>query len=420
MSLQQILSQYSQDIQAREQHNDENENDIRDRKAQTLEEQFQNHLDHFTSGAVDLGSASSAFHLGRKVYKAYRDGKAKIEQKKAELQKAQEDAGKGDDAPTGEEGEASKPNPVGDSDPVRNAGGGDAVAEQQGTADSLDNRISDVQERFRNLKAKVDAQNERLDAPDERPRPSRNVRTAVREDTPSGDITAPKPEDAKPQQADVSENADSSQRAPAQEEATEPNAQIQATGDAPEPMPGMEGRAGTVLRSGGSEPTPNQGGNPRVQETNLDEVAGRTTTGTGETAGGEVPLPSENPGTLSNIGADSESGVSGIVDKAGNMAKNVASKATNALKSTLPESGMDALDTGLLTSDAILDGIPVVGEIASVVTGLIGLFEGLGHKADPDDKKAQPQTGAPAQGSTAIDPEALERSQAGSTVQTIV
>jgi hypothetical protein len=131
-------------------------------------------------------------------------------------------------------------------------------------------------------------------------------------------------------------------------------------------------------------------------------------------------VPSENPGTLSNIGADSESGVSGIVDKAGNMAKNVASKATNALKSTLPESVNESLDTGLLTSDAILDGIPVVGEVASVVTGLVALFEGLGHKADPDDKKAQPQTGAPAQGSTAIDPEALEKGQAGSTVQTIV
>ena len=67
MSLQQLLQGYSQDIAATTQHNSDVENEIRDRKASTLEEQFQNHLDHIQAGMQDLGTASGAWHLGRKV-----------------------------------------------------------------------------------------------------------------------------------------------------------------------------------------------------------------------------------------------------------------------------------------------------------------------------------------------------------------
>ena len=77
MSLQQILQSYSQDISAKVQHDDDQANENADRKANTMEEQFQNTIDHFSSGATDLGTAAGAMHLGRKVYKAYRDKKAK-------------------------------------------------------------------------------------------------------------------------------------------------------------------------------------------------------------------------------------------------------------------------------------------------------------------------------------------------------
>jgi hypothetical protein len=55
MSLASILQGYSNDLTAKENHNTENEQDISNRKATTMEQQFQNHIDHFTSGAVDLG-----------------------------------------------------------------------------------------------------------------------------------------------------------------------------------------------------------------------------------------------------------------------------------------------------------------------------------------------------------------------------
>ena len=52
-----------------------------------------------------------------------------------------------------------------------------------------------------------------------------------------------------------------------------------------------------------------------------------------------------------------------------------------------------------------LDAIPVVGEVASVIGGLVSLFEGLGHKTDPDAQDSTKAAMGTAQ--TAIDPTAI-------------
>ena len=417
MSLSSILQGYAQDIQAKDQHNKENQQEISDRKANTIEEQFQNHIDHITSGAADLGGASTAFHLGRKVYKAYRDAKAGLEAKKAE-------AGQGKENPSGEEGEASKPNPQGDADPVRNAGGGDSIAEGDGVSSELDNRVSEVQQRFRDLKARLNAPTEGAGAEppssrppisrDELPYPevepvSQSGATVSSSDTgaSSGSTQAP----SQASQADVSAEADSSQA----------RAVPKATPE-PEPDRGFLGREGSVNTGqggGGASASehvnPNQGGGGKPADPAPASEPTTQTTSVDSQVGKQV----SNPAEMNSIGADSENVIkSGVQDEAGNLAKQAGSKLASAAKSLVPDSVNSALDSGMITTDAVLDSVPVVGEVASVITGLIGLFEGIGHKNDPD--KETTATGAPAQATTGIDPDAVMKAQAPSTTATIV
>ena len=85
---------------------------------------------------------------------------------------------------------------------------------------------------------------------------------------------------------------------------------------------------------------------------------------------------------------------------------NNADTATQAA-SKLAGIGGDALSAGLDTASAVLDALGPVGEVAGVITSLVGLFEGLGHK-----KKEVEQTGEEATAggpiTAAVDPKALQ------------
>jgi hypothetical protein len=378
MSLASILQGYSNDLTAKENHNTENEQDISNRKATTIEQQFQNHIDHITSGAADLGGASSAFHLGRKVYKAYRAAGTALETKKAELAKA-----KGDE-PSGEEGEAVKQNPQGNPDPVKNAGGESAV-DSAPTIRSNEVPFPEV-EPTSQTGASVTSSNTGASA---------------------GQTSAP----SQAAQADVSAEADSSQ---ARVVPQQTQAQVQSTdvkGDldeSPLDQPRSIQQSGHINpnQGGGGKPAePAPASEPKAETTSVDSQVGKQ---------------ASNPADMSSIGADSENVIkSGVQDEAGNMAKQVGGKlASGMTKSAVSEGASTALDSGLITTDAVLDSIPVVGEVASVITGLIGLFEGIGHKNDPD-KEVSP-TGAPAQASVGIDPNAVMKAQAPTTTATIV
>jgi hypothetical protein len=377
MSLASILQGYSNDLTAKENHNQENEQDISNRKATTMEQQFQNHIDHFTSGAVDLGGASTAFHLGRKVYKAYRAAGSALETKKAALQNAKENQ------PSGEEGEAVKQNPQGNPDPVKNAGGESAV-DSAPTIRSNEVPFPEV-EPTSQTGASVTSSNTGASA---------------------GETSAP----SQASQADVSAEADSSQ---ARVVPQQTQAQVQSTdvkGDldeSPLDQPRSIQQSGHINpnQGGGGKPAePAPASEPKAETTSVDSQVGKQ---------------ASNPADMSSIGADSENVIkSGVQDEAGNMAKQVGGKIATAAKSLVPDSVNSALDSGLITTDAVLDSIPVVGEVASVITGLIGLFEGIGHKNDPD-KEVSP-TGAPAQASVGIDPTAVMKSQAPTTTATIV
>ena len=62
----------------------------------------------------------------------------------------------------------------------------------------------------------------------------------------------------------------------------------------------------------------------------------------------------------------------------------------------------------MLTADSVLDAIPVVGEIAGVVTGIMGLVDGLkGDPAANRNKIAGSAVGALSRGSAGLDATAL-------------
>jgi len=73
MSLQDLLAGYSQDINARIQHEQDHDQEVADRKATTIEEHFQHFKDAMESAGQEAGVAGMAIHMGRKVWKKYQD-----------------------------------------------------------------------------------------------------------------------------------------------------------------------------------------------------------------------------------------------------------------------------------------------------------------------------------------------------------
>ena len=83
MSLADLLNNYSQEIGARVQHNEEVEQDNIDRKATTMQEKFEHAQSVIEGVGTELTSLGGAFHLGRKMYKKYQ---AKYGKNKASVQ----------------------------------------------------------------------------------------------------------------------------------------------------------------------------------------------------------------------------------------------------------------------------------------------------------------------------------------------
>ena len=411
MSLAQLLQSYSQDIQAREQHNDEIGERNADAKANDMEAGFQHHLEALSNGAVDLGSAASAYHLGRKVYQKFKQGKDVVK-KIDELRDAIKNRGQAD--PSGEEGRdvESQPGQEPHDGNQGSARGGDGTesdiqprAGAEPNADDLDTRVSDVQDRFQALKQKVEAQRERLSAPQDEGTPSQNVRDAVREDTPSGDITAPKPEDAATESADApaSQTVNNVRQAePTPQAQAEPTTQTGGRTELGTRNVEQPGNLESTLRPEPSDPF----SGPRTLEQTGGRLGAEGPSAVGTEIESGINDADRSVGALSRAGAAVSDTVNGIKSSVGNMVKNVGAKVGGAVKSVLPESLGD-IGTEAAVS-AGLDAIPVVGEVASVVMGLVSLFEGI-HHDDAPKKQPAPQV-TPVTVGSGIDPTALTAS----------
>lgn len=446
MSLQQILQGYSQDISASQNHNNELADDNRARKAETMEDQFAHHLDALNSASTELGTASGAIHMGRKVYKKFKEGKATYKKVEDLINKVKK-AASGGDKPTGEEGDggsgegAEPTRPLGSQKGDRDAadggaskegasktttqdggsGAGDAtkpVGEDTLSAVSEDSKL--VNQRFKqlpqesqtNLEQQFKSNPLRVENP-ESPQDYRtnlNLRSQAvsQEEERLGSNSAPKAPEA---QGEVT---------PASQPAPQPEAQPQpATQPAPEASEQnlLERRTTTTIAD---TPESQLAKDPFSQPRTLGRAVGKTApnlessapqiTGRAEELQqGTQKLGGAIDGTLQKAGAAVQDTINGVKSSVGNLVQNTASKVGNAVKSVLPESVGDFLGSGAgEVLSAGLDAIPVVGEIASVITGLVSLFEGLHHKAKPDEDL----TGTPiSQATTAIDPSALTKDQ---------
>ena len=125
MSLQDLLAGYSQDINARIQHEQDHDQEVADRKATTVEEHFQHFKDAMESAGQEAGVAGMAIHMGRKVWKKYQD---KYRNKPGQSGDAKEQQSSATENP--EQNADPDQRPVGDEEPPAEGetGGGEAPA----------------------------------------------------------------------------------------------------------------------------------------------------------------------------------------------------------------------------------------------------------------------------------------------------
>ncbi len=390
MSLQQLLASYSQDITAKDNQANELNDENKDRKATTMREQFEHHIEAINSGSQDLMGAAGAYHLGRKIYNKYKGKRADALEK---AQKAKAEA-TDPDKPSGEAGDTSKPTGDGNADPVANAGGGRS-AENPRAGDlnesgaegdavrpepTLDQKVDDVQARFRALKQRV----------------SQPVEPEAREPVPASEasntssIGVPKrdmPDKAfgktaerfqnRSNQIEEQANPVRGDTAPARpDEAPNRNTRLGEADVSDGPS-----NLGDVLRSSGGELSEPRSLGQTIVENDLSRDVG-----------------SGLRGGLEQVGAQTQRLAGGLSDGVGNLANQVKNKVASKVGQ-----GVGDDMAGMLTADSVLDAVPVLGEIAGVVTGIMGLVDGLkGSGADT----ATPKTSL-ARAGTGLDVDAL-------------
>jgi hypothetical protein len=125
MALQDLLSGYSQDINARIQHEQDHEQEVADRKANTVEEHFQHFKDAMESAGQEAGVAGMAIHMGRKVWQKYQ---AKYKNKPGQSGDAEEQPKTATENP--DQNADADQRPVGEEEPPAEGetGGGEAPA----------------------------------------------------------------------------------------------------------------------------------------------------------------------------------------------------------------------------------------------------------------------------------------------------
>jgi exonuclease VII small subunit len=442
MSLANLLQSYSQDIAAREQHNNEVGERNATMKADDMKEQFQKHLDNLNAEAVDLGAASTAYHMGRKLYKKYKEGN-KVVKSLQDLKDSLTPK-----APTGEEGDAGKSQAGqephdGNQGADRGGAGEDSDiqprlgAEPNAQANSSEARADEVQVRN-------DQIGELPDQPfsaEGRFQGKSNIRAAqqAREgagggsEATGGTASADAPATGDTSVAPTSEPAPAAQAEPTSQtggRATLGTRDIQN----PDLQSTLSGEPGSgdlfstprtleqsrIRASGNRNTAPNTGEGGGAEsgagDVRAAQLGGEQRAATGTELESGINDADRGVGALSRAGAAVSDTINGIKTSVGNMAENVASKVGGAVKSVLPES-MSSLGTDAAIS-AGLDAIPVVGEVASVITGLVSLFEGIHH--DDAKPKAAPPEAEPVQVASGIDASALQRGQQAQTSATIV
>ena len=385
MSLQNLLQQYSNQITARQEHQEQIDNEAGERKAQTLQEKFETARDAITSAGAELGSAGAAMHLGRKLYRKMQERRA-AQAKSSEKDDASSQARAEDDP--------APPEPGAERPPVSESGGRvKATNEQLG---DLPDDAFGADGRFQGKRVLRNAQQAREGAEEARDPASATDPASVEH----GGADAPATETSNPATAQgVNDRASAIQERVGGEGGVE-------SSDLPD---FMTGRQDTPLESSGSEPAvPGREGTPSHTGSGANDAPSQAT---------DAPAPAETDveqgarAFQSRADERSASNLRNRINADGKVASGGDAPALEESSSELPEvlSGV---------SDA-LDFVPVVGEVAGVITGLVGLFEGLGHKDTTDETPDAPGEQAQQVAGTGIDTKALTTQATGGGTEVV-
>ena len=377
MSLAQILADHSRDISASINHTNEMAQDNVERKANDLEEKFQHVKDSIESAGGEIAGLGGAWHLGRKIYNKYKARQSASS--KARESSAQDNTSATDQAQGGE----PKPDPEdkpgtapkqGEDDPIETE---DTFFPGEGGSAEADAVFRDDPGNLK-LKARQAQGTEAETQPDPVQGGDADNRVNPEPDQePSGDL----------------------QRNVQAEEADAP---------APEAMPGMEGREGTALQESGDAPhQPAQDGStPEASTEGNDQSAPKT--------GGD-----EVDGVNVDSGAHVGSGAGGAVDQeAGDLGESggkgladLADQATTKVAGKLAGLGGDGLSAGLDAASTALDFLGPIGEGIGLITSLVGLFEGLGHKKKPEEETGEQAEAEAGTATAGVDTQALQKEE---------
>jgi hypothetical protein len=456
-SLTNFLQQYSNDISARQEHQNDTDDAVRERKANTLEEKFQHAKDAIESGGAELGGAGAAFHLGRKIYRQVQARKAaKVKQTSEANSNATDQQTRGADgqgeAPAAEAPAAEAPAAEAPAAEAPAAEAPAAEAPAEAPASDLETRADDVQARFRSLRQRVAPTAE--DAPSELDARANDVQSKFRQLRDRVANRQSGADDAFKNQ--TAEEAKDPASATAPEAADHAGANAPATESSdPATLQGVNDRA-AATQSRIGDAVPDETGNPpdflqtrtnTPLQSSGSDAPSHTGSGANDTPSAqpatEQPAPSGNAkpsgvaGDEAGSAEDVEEGARAFSTGAaqGRAATNTASTIAADGKSAIADTGENALKTvgtkvaqKVGTSGALegigdaLDFLGPIGEGLGLITSLIGVFEGLGHKKpDPDSDPQQAQkSGQYAEGSVGagLDTKALTTQPTGALTAT--
>ena len=385
MSLQNYLQQYSNQIAARQEHQEEIDNQAGERKAQTLQEKFETARDAITSAGAELGSAGAAMHLGRKLYRKMQERRA-AQAKSSEKDDASSQARAEDDP--------APPEPGAERPPVSESGGRvKATNEQLG---DLPDDAFGADGRFQGKRVLRNAQQAREGAEEARDPASATDPASVEH----GGADAPATETSDPATAQgVNDRASAIQERVGGEGGVE-------SSDTPDFLTTRDTMP--ALESSGSEPAvPGREGAPSHTGSGANDAPSQAT---------DAPAPPET---------DVEQGARAFQARANERSAanlrnriNADGKVASGGDAPALEDSSSELPEVLGLSDA-LDFVPVVGEVAGVITGLVGLFEGLGHKDTTDETPDAPGEQAQQTAGTGIDTKALTTQATGGGTEVV-
>ena len=386
MSLAQILADHSRDITASITHTNEMAQDNAERKANDLEEKFQHAKDTIEGLGGEIAGFGGAWHLGRKIYNKYKARQSQFNQDR--------ESNAQDNTPEADKAQGGEPKPDPDDKPgTAPKQGEDDPIETEDTFFPGEGGSAEADAIFGGAKAPTPPSQQVIDKPDV---PLSRQQRALQPDAES----APDPVQGGDADARVADTE------------TQPLGDLQRNveveeADAPQPMPGMEGREGTPLQESkdaphqpaqdGSTPEATTQGDDQAVPKGGDEVDGVNLDSGAHSGSGVGGAVDQEAGDLG------ESGGKGLADLGDTIARKVGTKVASA--------GGDAISAGLDAASTVLDFLGPIGEGIGLITSLIGLFEGLGHKKKEQEETGQEAEAGSGTATAGIDTQALQKEE---------